>query len=416
MRFNPCGRIVDFTRRSHDEPCRFFRNSDRIDTVRFVDALPDAPVLGMVSIVYPSEWDDQRWPFEDLPGTLRTPPFKFTGRVYPAGALFDHVCGTEQDFNEGGLYEPDKPPQPVGAEGLPLCCFPSKRVVGGSASGGVATYHVRKMRAYGGSASGGVSNLVIQGDTDPTSGGIEIGGSVGDRYVWADPTSGGIEIGGSAGDVYDDHAGYWLRTVPDTYTFTAPATSTYRFRCYGAGGGGEDPSGGLAGTGGGGGGFSQTVISLTEGDSVTVVVGAGGPHGFGAVPPGGESNVTSVMVGYICRAFGGLAGAAGGGGGGTGGAVGDVTNGGGNGAANDGTVPGGGGASGTVSGTGTSAIDIQGAVATPPGGDGGWGQTHDVTQFPKQPGGGGGGGEPFAPTDGDPGADGLADITWPAPP
>ena len=106
--------MVDWTRRAHDEPCRFFHNNDRIDTVRFVDAEANAPALPFWSVVYCAENDPVKYPDPRI-GTLRRTPFGFTGATAPAGLFNNHYCGTPAQFADGATFDALTPPRPVGA-------------------------------------------------------------------------------------------------------------------------------------------------------------------------------------------------------------------------------------------------------------------------------------------------------------
>ena len=89
-------------------------------------------------------------------------------------------------------------------------------------------------------------------------------------------------------------------TTPGTYTFVAPQTTTYAVVCVGGGGGGAVGDGG---DGGGGGALSYVNgISLTAGQSYTVVVGAGGTGALGVAANGMVGNSTNLF------ANGGIAG------------------------------------------------------------------------------------------------------------
>lgn len=75
-------------------------------------------------------------------------------------------------------------------------------------------------------------------------------------------------------------------------TFTAPATGVYRYTAWGGAGGGGGGgaaalTGGTAtqvgGSGAGAGAFVESVVSLTQGDTVPVAIGAGGTGGTGGV-------------------------------------------------------------------------------------------------------------------------------------
>ncbi len=227
MPYNPCGYIVDVTRRAHDEPCRFFNNTDRIDTVRFYEALPNAPTLPFWSVVYCSENDPVKWPLDTI-GTLRQTPFPFTGRVSPAGLTFLHFCGTESEFANGATYDAARPPAPIGANGLPLCCFAPPRVGGGAGGGGLASYRVHPAIALrGGAGAGGRATYHAVVWIDATEGGYEFGGEVGDAFHGVDAPEGGYEFGGEVGDAFHGvdapEGGYEFGgEVGDVFSGTAP--------------------------------------------------------------------------------------------------------------------------------------------------------------------------------------------------
>jgi len=138
-----------------------------------------------------------------------------------------------------------------------------------------------------------------------------------------------------------------LYTTPGSYSITIPAGFN-RLQCTLIGGGGG--GGNLAGwfqvsSGGGGGGYTQAVFTVSEGQTFTLTVGAGG----GVGQAGGATTVL------------GLATAGGG-------AVGNLT---GSPAAPGSSVPGGAGGSGTIPGSaGTTGAYTNGAVVMQ-GGDGG---------------------------------------------
>jgi len=47
-----------------------------------------------------------------------------------------HVCGTREDFEEGGIYDPLAPDATYGVQGLPTCCAATVPLSGGVADGG----------------------------------------------------------------------------------------------------------------------------------------------------------------------------------------------------------------------------------------------------------------------------------------
>lgn len=155
--------------------------------------------------------------------------------------------------------------------------------------------------------------------------------------------------------------------TPGTYTFTAPeGVTSVHVVCVGGGAGSS-----AAGAGGGGGLGWKNNISVTPGDSYTVVVGARAEDSYfidtSTVKGGGASG----------RTGGGRAAGNGGGNGGTGGSSAGGTGG-------DSTYPGGGGAGG-YSGN---------------GGNGSNGTNSSVHQGSNGAGGGGGGGAGWRPSGG----------------
>ena len=166
-------------------------------------------------------------------------------------------------------------------------------------------------------------------------------------------------------------------TTPGTYTFIVPlgTTSISAVVVGGGGGGGNDTNPDEAGSGGGGGGLAyQTSIAVTPGESLTVVVGAGG----GSDTAGGQSNINRSGTNLVAANGGGRGqspddGNAGGAGGtvvvGTGGA---------------------GGAGGATTGTNTQGSGGGGAGGY--SGTGGTGQDGDTTPAATAGAGGAGGG------------------------
>jgi hypothetical protein len=186
-----------------------------------------------------------------------------------------------------------------------------------------------------------------------------------------------IDAGVSTSFTQTAGVGQSVFTTPGTYTFTVPlgTTSISAVVVGGGGGGGNDTNPDEAGSGGGGGGLAyQTSIAVTPGESLTVVVGAGG----GSDTAGGQSNINRSGTNLVAANGGGRGqspddGNAGGAGGtvvvGTGGA---------------------GGAGGATTGTNTQGSGGGGAGGY--SGTGGTGQDGDTTPAATAGAGGGGGG------------------------
>lgn len=157
-------------------------------------------------------------------------------------------------------------------------------------------------------------------------------------------------------------------TVAGTSTFTVPTgVISITVECWGGGGGGVHSGSGTGRRGGGGGGaYASSTVSVTTGQNIPIVVGAGGVPGASGA---NSSFGTSVVV------------AAGGGSStdtdefGAGGTIGNSTGtirfSGGNGAARAPGIGGGGGSSAGTNANGTNASGITGGVAPTGGGNGG---------------------------------------------
>ena len=189
----------------------------------------------------------------------------------------------------------------------------------------------------------------------------------------------------------------------------------------GGGGGGQSTGDGGGGGGGGAGGYRtsfgsgnisgansavESTITLTDGTSATVTVGAGGPTGGGTTHYGNDSvfhSITSIKGGAGMRnngtgSTGGSGGGAGGDGGSTAGYAGTVNQGmsGGTGGGGNGTGSGGGG------GAGGNGLNTTGHN----GGNGGVGLASAITGTSIFRGGGGGGGSSDQSTDNGSGGNG----------
>ena len=117
------------------------------------------------------------------------------------------------------------------------------------------------------------------------------------------PSSGSVALwGNAASGVWDIIAaspnmtphGSQTYATPGTFTFTVPAGVTYiKARYWGGGGGGLGSSSfNCPGGGGGGGGYGENLCSVTPGESLTIVVGAGGTAGT----QGGSTSITGTAL------------------------------------------------------------------------------------------------------------------------
>lgn len=108
---------------------------------------------------------------------------------------------------------------------------------------------------------------------------------------------------------------------PGTYTFTVPSNITFVSAVAIGGGGGSSRANkyaagwsttGYGGGGGGGGGLAYGTFTVTPGDTITVVVGAGGSAGNTSVANGGAGGESYIYHNgnYMIRAYGGSGGVA----------------------------------------------------------------------------------------------------------
>jgi hypothetical protein len=180
-------------------------------------------------------------------------------------------------------------------------------------------------------------------------------------------------------------------------TYTAPVTGWYKITAKGGGGGGgggisyPNASTTYGGNGGGEGGTTIAYVSMTVGDTATVVIGAGGAGGAGGNVGSNGGNTTVTIDGNTFTAGGGAGGSnsSGEGAGGTGTIVGCAGGGGGHSrtAASETNGGNGGGAGG---GKVTLYSNGPGAAGTTGGGGGGGG-----IDWSAGPAGGGAGGDGY---------------------
>lgn len=175
-------------------------------------------------------------------------------------------------------------------------------------------------------------------------------------------------------------------TSSGTYTFTVPPTITSISAVVvgGGGGGGAADTGNsrlATNTGGGGGGLAYGTISVTPGETLTVVVGAGGQGGIGDAANGSSGGTSSISRSGTTLLSGG---------GGTGGIY--RNNGNGAGGASGGTSRTGGGSGGNGGSGSNNAGSTGGGGAGGYSGNGGDGGAFDSAGAAGAGGGGGGGG------------------------
>ncbi len=211
-----------------------------------------------------------------------------------------------------------------------------------------------------------------------------------------------------------DNAEGQSQTFTSSGTFTVPSGITsLTVEAWGAGGGGSSISSRYRrGGGGGGGAYARSVITVTPGSSIQLVVGAGGS----ANRDGGSSTFGNNLV----SADGGKGASNNSGNAGSGGSAssskGDVTYNGGNGAdAGNYNSGGGGGAAGSNGAGGDASGSTGGSGTNQNGGDGGTGVYYNNDGNNGQNYGGGGSGASLwygRGTTGGSGADGLIIVSW----
>lgn len=121
MRWSPCGKAVDIGSRPFRATYRPFRNSDEEVEIEWFPCAPGAENYDGVSCITIPQWEREQFEFTD--GLLPLSTVVPTGKpVTRPGTGRGHVCGSEEDHREGGLYEPLEPPVVYGQLGLPHCC------------------------------------------------------------------------------------------------------------------------------------------------------------------------------------------------------------------------------------------------------------------------------------------------------
>ena len=249
MRYNPCGRIVDFGRKPYRCECRFLRDDGRVGTVRWVEADPDAPTLDKVCIISRREWERDEWlpaPVGEVTGAQK----KFSPSFVPVGLPGEHVCGTDEDFDLGGKYEPELPPMEYAANGWPRCCTPPLLVRGGAVGSGLAFFAVVRGLARPSGGKGGGKSLI-----DNRRGLARPSGGRGGGFTFLEPVApihtygggygGGSQIhmntsicpeyGNGCGDATEEAFGaaceitIWPRRLPAWRVWIVEPGTTYRF-------------------------------------------------------------------------------------------------------------------------------------------------------------------------------------------
>jgi hypothetical protein len=129
-------------RKPYSTECRFLKDEDGITaTVKWVEARPGAKPIPFPSAICSLDWEPQGTGFQGV-GEVYGSPRGFKAAKAPVGVDGSRFCGTSEDFNSGGTYEPDLPPTRYGAAGFPLCCNPAPLPRGGAGASGRSLFQV----------------------------------------------------------------------------------------------------------------------------------------------------------------------------------------------------------------------------------------------------------------------------------
>lgn len=118
--FNPCGRGVDYLRTAATDHIKPFRDSDLVVERRWFRVPEGTPLLGFPSAFLSAHWE----PYPYLPrnvGETYPPDVSYERRGILGGFNYEHVCGTEEDFQLGATFDPTVN-QLYDSEWIPLCC------------------------------------------------------------------------------------------------------------------------------------------------------------------------------------------------------------------------------------------------------------------------------------------------------
>lgn len=160
VRYNPCGRLVDWRRVPFRSKVRPFRNSENDAGVIWIPVAPGALPLRRVSVIAVPDWDDVYWTWAGAVGEY-TAPLSYSNQRARPGTGRGHVCGSDQDFEEGGDYDTELAPVTYGASGLPTCCAAPVVGAGGMVLGGFGSVgFITRPVARGGLVLGGRGDVV----------------------------------------------------------------------------------------------------------------------------------------------------------------------------------------------------------------------------------------------------------------
>lgn len=149
---------MNFLRHGYTAPCRFFRDNESVEgTIKWLLNGDRLPAIGRPTRIRPLIWCPFPWEQEGV-GEVYNGWREYHRETVPAVMKGGHVCGTDEDFAEGGEYLPDEPPVKRDRNGYPLCCQPPFVGLGGAVGSGTADVEViggSYLATYWGSFTGG---------------------------------------------------------------------------------------------------------------------------------------------------------------------------------------------------------------------------------------------------------------------
>lgn len=160
---------MDWRRIPFTSKVRAFRDNDTAAGVVWYPVAKGAPALGRSSAIAVPNWDDRTWEWAGTVGEY-TAKLEARGDKPRVIANYDHVCGTDEDFREGGHYDDVAPPVKYGAQGLPACCNPPVVGKGGLVLGGRGSVSYAPLPARRGGVVLGGKGDVVYYPPGPTGG------------------------------------------------------------------------------------------------------------------------------------------------------------------------------------------------------------------------------------------------------
>lgn len=130
---------MDFGTHPYKTKVRPFRDSDQEVTIEWYEAAPGAPMIDKIFAIGHNDFAVFPWNLKvgevygaKRPYTKNAPPRLFVN--------YDHVCGSDEDFMLGAVYDPAANYQYTW-NNIPVCCNPVVIPRGGFAAGGTAVSH-----------------------------------------------------------------------------------------------------------------------------------------------------------------------------------------------------------------------------------------------------------------------------------